>query len=112
LLDTRGIKDTVPLEELSATSMERDADIIVTLDADGQHEPKEIPNILQPIIEHEADIVTGSRFLDKKYKNEMPRYRAFGVRVIIKFIRSKYCDISDAQSGFRAISKMSYPKSV
>jgi hypothetical protein len=61
--------------------------------------------ILQPLIDGDADIVIGSRFLDKKYKNEIPRYRAFGLKAITKFIHNESWSISDAQSGFRAYTK-------
>jgi len=37
------------------------AEIIVTMDADGQHRPEEIPDLVRPIIENEADLVNGSR---------------------------------------------------
>ena len=40
-----------------------DADIVVTLDADGQHLPEEIPILVEPIIEDRADHVNGSRML-------------------------------------------------
>ncbi|WP_281774475.1 glycosyltransferase family 2 protein, partial [Methanobacterium formicicum] len=42
----------------------RDADIILTLDSDGQHQPREIPRLLEPIINGEADVVNGSRYLN------------------------------------------------
>lgn len=51
------------------------ADIIVTLDADGQHDPAEIPFLLKPIMESEADIVIGSRFLKTQ---PMPLFRRMG----------------------------------
>jgi glycosyltransferase involved in cell wall biosynthesis len=41
------------------------ADIIVHFDADGQHNPKEIKDVILPIIKKEADVVLGSRFLGR-----------------------------------------------
>ena len=38
-----------------------DADVVVTIDADGQHNPDEIPSLIKPIIEDGADLVNGSR---------------------------------------------------
>ena len=40
-----------------------DADILVTLDGDGQHNPDELPQVLAPILDGKADLVIGSRFL-------------------------------------------------
>jgi len=39
------------------------ADVLVTLDGDGQHNPDEIPSVLSPVLNKEADLVIGSRFL-------------------------------------------------
>ncbi len=80
------------------------ADILVILDGDGQHNPDEIPQLLAPIIQGEADLVIGSRFLTSEHN--MPRYRKFGIRVITFLWNfSSKVKISDAQSGFRAYNK-------
>ena len=42
-----------------------EAEIIITIDADLQHNPEEIPLLIKPIVEGRADIVTGSRFVMK-----------------------------------------------
>ena len=83
---------------------ERDADVLVTLDSDGQHNAEEIPRILEPVIERGADIVIGSRFLDDNCN--IPRYRRFGINVITSLfnIASKV-KVSDSQSCYRAYSK-------
>jgi glycosyltransferase involved in cell wall biosynthesis len=93
------------IKTLFHAAIEKKADFVITLDGDGQHEPDQIPEILQPLIEEEADIVIGSRFLDKKNKNDIPRYRAFGIKTITRFIHNESWNISDAQSGFRAYTK-------
>ena len=54
-----------------------DADVLITFDADGQHRTEDIQIVLQPIINNEADIVIGSRFLGNDTKN-IPRYRKVG----------------------------------
>ena len=83
---------------------ELDFDILVTFDADGQHRIEDIENIIQGIINDEADIVIGSRFLDDKQK--MPKYRKVGVKAITKLTNAvSGTDISDSQSGFRAYNK-------
>lgn len=89
------------------TARELDADIMVTLDADGQHNPEEIPKLIEPILNNEADIVIGSRFLDIKSINEIPFYRRLGIKTITFLTRKATGNqkISDAQSGFRAYSR-------
>lgn len=78
--------------------------IVVTLDGDGQHNPNEIPNLLKPIVEGQADIVIGSRFKEHSIK-EIPFVRGLGLSFIDKINRSliRSC-VKDSQSGFRAYS--------
>lgn len=56
-----------------------DSDILVTIDGDGQHKTSEIPNIIQPIIDGEADIVNGSRYL--KAGEKTPRHTDVWVKM-------------------------------
>jgi glycosyltransferase involved in cell wall biosynthesis len=80
------------------------ADILITLDADGQHDPEDIPQLLKPLLEGSADIVIGSRLLGES--QEMPRYRKAGVKVITKLTEdTAHLGVRDAQSGFRAYNK-------
>jgi len=79
------------------------ADIVVTLDGDGQHNPDEIPLLVQPVREGKADLVIGSRFLRAA---EVPRYRKFGIDMITWMYNfGSNVKITDAQSGFRAHSR-------
>ena len=82
---------------------ELESDVLVTIDGDGQHQIMDVENILKPIEKNQADIVIGSRFLDKK--SDVPKYRELGINVITKVtnvsIKNK---ITDAQSGLRAYS--------
>jgi len=81
------------------------ADIMVTLDADGQHLPEEIPNLLTPIIDGSADICVGSRFVGEA-TSEMPRHRQWGAKVITGIVSSlSGLPIRDSESGFRAYGK-------
>ncbi|AJW71807.1 glycosyltransferase family 2 protein [Nitrosopumilus adriaticus] len=81
-----------------------DCDILVTFDADGQHQISEIDSLIKPISENNADIVIGSRFLGKT--KDLPRYRKIGIKTITGLTNvvtgSK---ITDSQSGFRAYGK-------
>jgi glycosyltransferase involved in cell wall biosynthesis len=80
------------------------ADILLTLDGDGQHNPDEIPRLLSAIVPDQADLVIGSRFL--KMETNMPGYRKFGIDVItwLYNLGSKL-KITDSQSCFRAYSR-------
>ena len=84
--------------------VEINSDILVTFDADGQHRIVDLEKVLQPIKKNKADIVIGSRFLDKKIK--IPAYRKLGINIITKVTNSTLNEkLTDAQSGFRAYSK-------
>jgi len=80
--------------------------VFVTLDSDGQHDAADIPKIAEPIFHGRAEIVIGSRFLKNTIKNNIPRYREFGIKTITKLTQvASYSNLSDSQSGFRAYSK-------
>lgn len=81
-----------------------EANILVTIDGDGQHNPDDIPQLLTPIFKGEAELVIGSRFLDSMRR--IPGYRNFGIRIInwLWNLGSKV-KVSDTQSGSRAYSK-------
>ena len=94
---------------LFETAVEKNADIMVTIDGDGQHDPAEIPQILGPVLKEGFDVVIGSRFLDRRNDNKQPKvpyYRDLGIKTITRFTQAaSYQGITDAQSGFRAYSK-------
>ena len=80
------------------------AEIMVTLDGDGQHNPDQIPDLINVILKHKVDVVIGSRSL-KDDKN-LPSYRKAGIKIITSTINSATnLKVSDSQSGFRAYSK-------
>ena len=84
---------------------ELDGDILVTFDADGQHRIEDIENVIKPIMNQEADLVIGSRFLDESEK-EVPQYRKVGIKVITKITNASIKEkLTDSQSGFRAYSR-------
>jgi glycosyltransferase involved in cell wall biosynthesis len=81
------------------------ADVLITLDGDGQHNPEEIPLVLEPVLRGEADLVIGSRFLGHSPK-AVPRYRKFGIDVITWLYNfGSKVSVSDSQSCFRAYSR-------
>lgn len=85
------------------------ADVFVTMDADGQHDPEDISKLTRPILEGKADIVVGSRFLSSKGRRAMPRYRRFGIEGLTELTkRVSGVNVTDAQSGFRAYGKRAF----
>jgi glycosyltransferase involved in cell wall biosynthesis len=99
------------IKTLFAAAKESDADVMVTIDSDGQHNPAQIPDVIKPIIEDNYDIVIGSRFLNEGDKKKVPAYRSFGIKTITKLAQlTSYNKLTDAQSGFRAYSKKALEK--
>jgi glycosyltransferase involved in cell wall biosynthesis len=79
-------------------------DIVVTIDGDGQHNPDEIPVLIKPIEENEADFVNGSRYING-FDENTPAYRRVGQRVLdIATNVTAGTSVTDSQSGFRAFS--------
>lgn len=83
-------------------------DIVITIDGDGQHNPKDIKNLIKPILDDRADVVNGSRMYDT---SGMPTFKIFGNRVMnfITFIVFHKW-VTDSQSGLRAFSKKALGK--
>ena len=82
-----------------------DSDILVTIDADGQHRIDDVSKVINPIVNGESDLVIGSRFLDES-EDEVPRYRKVGIKVITKITNTTMKkQLTDSQSGFRAYSR-------
>jgi len=80
------------------------AEIMVTLDGDGQHNPDQIPDLINVILKHKVDVVIGSRSL--RDDKDLPSYRRTGIKIITSTINSATnLKVTDSQSGFRAYSK-------
>lgn len=87
------------------------AEIVVTLDSDGQHRPEEIAGVVAPIIAGEKDFVIGSRLLGEREADS--RFRLVGIHLnnfLINMLSGTR--ISDCSSGFKAIRVESLPKIV
>jgi len=81
-----------------------ETEILVTFDADGQHRVEDIEEVINPIQENIADIVIGSRFLQKN--DQVPSYRKIGIKAITKVTNASINQkLTDSQSGFRAYNK-------
>ena len=79
------------------------ADIVVTLDGDGQHDPADIEKLITPLAKGEADVVLGSRMLNRE-EMPWPRVIANFIGNILTFLFYGLF-VTDSQSGFRAYSK-------
>jgi glycosyltransferase involved in cell wall biosynthesis len=80
-------------------------DMAIQVDADGQHDPKEIPKLLHALAEKKVDMVIGSRFLGhSEFKSSLMRRIGISIfsRVISTIVRQK---ITDPTSGFRAADR-------
>ena len=81
------------------------ADIVVAVDADSQFDSRQIPELIMPILNHEADVVIGSRFQNGSPKN-IPKIKLVGNKIFSRLVSwlvgQKF---TDTQTGFRAYSK-------
>ena len=85
-------------------ALKRGGEVLITFDADGQHQANEIREMIDPIIKEDYHLVLGSRFLDKKSK--IPILRKFILKTATFF--SKFFlgfKITDVHNGFRAFSR-------
>jgi glycosyltransferase involved in cell wall biosynthesis len=83
---------------------ELDYKAAVMLDADGQHLTKDIPRLTAPVLNGDADLIIGSRFI--KNNGKIPLYRQAGQKTLNIFTRvGTQQDVSDSQSGYRVLSR-------
>ena len=87
---------------------ENDYDIAIQFDGDGQHDVNYIPQICEPLINGQADMVIGTRYLDKnESKFQSTFMRRLGSNIISLFIKVfTRTKITDPTSGFRATNKI------
>ncbi len=86
------------------------ADILVTMDGDGQFSPDDLPEIIRPVVSGEADMVTGSRFINKaNIPSNIPGIKLWGNRRMAYLISTLVGNkIHDAACGYRAYSSKSF----
>jgi glycosyltransferase involved in cell wall biosynthesis len=85
-------------------ALQHGADVIVNTDADNQYEAADIPLLVQPILEHRADMVIGARPIAQTehfswIKKQLQHLGSWAVRIASK------TDVADAPSGFRAMTR-------
>lgn len=89
-----------------AYGVDRGADLIVTIDADGQFDPADIPRLVRPVLEGSADFATASRFVDASLVPEMPRIKHWGNRMMSRLIsRLAGQTFYDVSCGMRCYSR-------
>jgi glycosyltransferase involved in cell wall biosynthesis len=99
----RNLGKGAAIRECFEWARQNGADVLVTLDSDGQHYPSQIPELVEALEKSGVDIVIGSRMTRPR---NMPRHRWYGARLLDHATRVKVGDrIIDAQSGFRAYSR-------
>jgi len=86
-------------------ALERGFDIAVQVDGDGQHDPREIPRLLEPLLGDRADMVVGSRFAPGGGYRGTP-LRRVGIHlfaaIVSLLVRAR---VTDTTSGFRAVNR-------
>ncbi|MFX0069196.1 MAG: glycosyltransferase family 2 protein [Candidatus Hodarchaeota archaeon] len=100
--NNRGKGEALKTGFIKAISL--DADVVITLDGDGQHSPTEILKFLKVLEQENADIVVGSRFLkDVTVGRKMPSQRIISNTLTTNILRVFFgIPLTDSQSGFRA----------
>ncbi len=83
-----------------AAARELCPDIVVLLDADGQHLPEEIPVLLAPLTEGRADVVSGSRFMGTLRTSLINRFGNHFLRMLSLVVTGRW--LSDTETGYRA----------
>jgi polyprenyl-phospho-N-acetylgalactosaminyl synthase len=85
-------------------AIDQDAQVVVTFDADGQHDAKEIASLVKPVLAGKADVVLGSRFIGKKTK--VPKFKRMVLKggILFTWLFSGK-RLTDTHNGFRALSR-------
>jgi glycosyltransferase involved in cell wall biosynthesis len=85
-----------------ALALERKSEIVMTMDADGQHRAEDLSRLLEPVIEDDADYVQGSRYLGAY--DDAGGARDLGIRGFTRLVNAASgAGITDCTNGFRAI---------
>jgi glycosyltransferase involved in cell wall biosynthesis len=89
-----------------AFGIDHGADLIVTLDGDGQFDPRDIPALVEPVLSGRAEFTTASRFLDPALAPQMPWIKRWGNRMMSRFIsRLAGRTLHDVSCGMRCYSR-------
>ena len=87
-------------------ALENGYDVAVRLDGDGQHDPAELPTLLEPLVRGDADVVTGSRFRDSESGYRPPLARRIGISWFARLVSLLSGQrVTDTTSGFQALNR-------
>jgi glycosyltransferase involved in cell wall biosynthesis len=86
---------------------ENNFDVAVRMDGDGQMDPADLPDLLDPVVNGQADFAKGNRLFTGEAYKKIPKVRYFGNAFLSLFtkIASGYWHVADSQSGYSAINK-------
>jgi glycosyltransferase involved in cell wall biosynthesis len=86
---------------------ENNFDVAVRMDGDGQMDPADMPDLLEPVVTGQADFAKGNRLFTGEAYKKIPKVRYFGNAFLSLFtkIASGYWHVADSQSGYSAINK-------
>jgi|SaaInlV_200m_DNA_3_1039701.scaffolds.fasta_scaffold17046_2 glycosyltransferase involved in cell wall biosynthesis len=94
------------LKTIFKKAIHLDVDILITMDGDGQHNPEDLPDLIKPILNGEADIVIGSRFQNQDSVKNIPFLRRLAIQMITWIINNTTdYNLTDSQSGYRAYNR-------
>lgn len=96
------------LKTVFAYARQKDYDILVTFDADGQHQPLDIYKMIEPILKEKKDVIIGSRWKNKR-KDPMARFIVNQIANLVTFLLFGIYS-TDSQSGLRAFSSTAIKK--
>lgn len=81
-------------------------ELAVRLDGDGQHDPRELPRLIEPVVAGEADIAVGSRFAGDDGRYRGPLARRLGIRLFARVVSLLVGQrVTDTTSGFQALNR-------
>ncbi|MBI4744159.1 MAG: glycosyltransferase family 2 protein [Actinobacteria bacterium] len=88
-------------------ALKKNFDIIITLDADGQHDPEDIEKLINRLHENNVDVIIGSRLIDKKQWPNFPKHRLIGNILLTNLtnLAAQKKITTDSQSGYRILKK-------
>lgn len=87
-------------------ALQKGAEFIVLMDADGQHQPEEINSILEPVKSGKYDIAIGSRFIGDIKNSNVPLFKKLALKVAYLFtwfVSGIF--VTDSQNGFKALNR-------
>lgn len=104
-LENRGVGAAVATGYRRALSL--NSDVAVVMAGDGQMDPADLPSLLRPILDGQADYVKGNRFAIREVWETMPRLRLVGniVLSLLTRLTAGYPRMFDSQCGFTAASR-------